>query len=67
MSKLNDEEKDEVSGPLVMRSPAGYYVGLEYLDKEIGAWLPYDRLTGYFKHEYQAKKELATFKSTKNE
>lgn len=41
-----------VSEYRVMRSNAGYYIGQEYWDTEIGDgvgyWFPYDRVSGYF-------------------
>lgn len=47
---------DLISEYRVMRSAAGYYIGEEYYDTEIGAahpdgggyWLPWDRLSEYF-------------------
>lgn len=38
----------------VMQSAAGYYVGREYYDEEIGCWLPYSRNSEYFATEEEA-------------
>lgn len=43
---------DLISEYRVMKSAAGWYIGQEYYDTNIGDaagyWLPYDRLTDYF-------------------
>ena len=32
----------------VLRSNAGYYIGTECLDDDIGCEVPYERLSGYY-------------------
>lgn len=60
---MSTEEKLRISDPLVMKSAAGYYVGLQYLEEEFQAWLPYDRLTDYYATKEEAEIALKTFKS----
>lgn len=60
---MSTEEKLRISDPLVMKSAAGYYVGLQYLEEEFQAWLPYDRLTDYYATKMEAEIALKTFKS----
>tara|TARA_B110000259_G_C13645065_1_gene253920 strand:- start:230 stop:415 length:186 start_codon:yes stop_codon:yes gene_type:complete len=56
-----EEKKDKVSEPLVMKSAAGYYVGLQYFDEDAQCWLPYDRLGTYYAEESSAIEELKTY------
>lgn len=52
-----------LSGPIVMRSAAGWYVGEACMDDEIPNFpMPYDRYTGYFQTQASAEKALAVFK-----
>jgi len=57
------DEETRISEPLVMKSAAGYYVGLQYFDEETGLWLPYDRLNDYYSGEEYTKQKLKEFKS----
>ena len=45
---MQDSAKIKVSEAKVMHSASGYYIGQAYYDQECGAWLPYDRLSGYY-------------------
>jgi len=40
-------EEEEISEPRVMKSAAGHYIGYEYWDTVLGAWLPWSRQTEY--------------------
>jgi len=51
-------EEEQLRGPQVMVSAAGYYVGYEYYDEEFGFWGPYDRVTGYYASEGEAQAAL---------
>lgn len=46
---------ETVSDVQVLHSNAGYYIGREYLDKDFGTWMPYDRLSV----EYYPTREIA--------
>ena len=50
---------DELRGPQVMKSGAGWYVGYEYYDDEYDFWGPYDRVTGYYATKEEAEEVLA--------
>jgi hypothetical protein len=51
-----------LSGPLVMRSAAGWYVGELCLDDDLPNFpQPYDRYTGYFATEAEAERALIAF------
>jgi len=39
----------KISKPKIMQSAAGYYLGYEYWDLELEAWLPYGRESIYYK------------------
>ena len=39
----------KISKPKIMSSAAGYYLGHEYWDLELEAWLPYSRDSIYYK------------------
>lgn len=51
-----------VSQTQVLMSNAGYYIGHTYHDTEFDAWLPYDRISGYFPTREHAQKVLDTYK-----
>lgn len=52
-----------LSGPIVMRSAAGWYVGEACMDDEIPNFpMPYDRYTGYYATEAEADKMLQLLK-----
>lgn len=52
---------ETVSDVQVLHSNAGYYIGREYLDKDFGTWMPYDRLSvEYYPTRDDAKIALAT-------
>lgn len=52
-----------LSGPIVMKSAAGWYVGEACLDEDIPNFpMPYDRYTGYFLDKESAEKALALWK-----
>jgi|GEM_PF-5203239 len=42
---------DLISPPLVKRSPAGYYIGRDYYDFELGSEMHYERESGYMTEE----------------
>lgn len=51
-----------LSGPLVMRSAAGWYVGELCIEDDLPNFpQPYDRYTGYFATEAEAKRALDIF------
>ena len=51
-----------LSGPLVMRSAAGWYVGELCLADDLPNFpQPYDRYTGYFATEAEAERALIAF------
>jgi len=58
-----DGIKRRISEPLVMKSPSGYYVGVEYFDGAKNKWVPYDRFTDYYPTKGEAEVALKTFKS----
>lgn len=42
----------------VLRSQAGYYIGSTYFDQEIRSWLPYSRVSAYYRRYEEALNEL---------
>ena len=38
----------------VLRSNAGYYIGTEHFDEEMGCYVPYERLSGYYQTRHLA-------------
>jgi hypothetical protein len=57
---MKDEE--QISELQVMSTPAGYYIGRFYYDKDLHTWLPYDRQSNYFKRKHQAEEHLQLMK-----
>lgn len=53
---------DYISETKVLHSNAGYYIGHEYKDRDFDAWLPYDRISGYYATREAAEAELANYK-----
>ena len=49
---------DHVSGLMVMKSAAGYYIGRSYWDTECGFEGPYSRESGYYGTEDEAQADL---------
>lgn len=50
-----DEEGQLVSPPVVLHSPAGYYIGRDYYVFAMNAFLPYARESGYHKKRQSAE------------
>jgi hypothetical protein len=48
----------KVSFKLVLKSNAGYYVGRQVFDEDINAWVPFERLSDYFKTYDEADAHL---------
>lgn len=53
---------DTISETKVLRSNAGYYIGHEYQDREFDAWMPYDRISGYYASSEAAETDLELYK-----
>ena len=51
----------KISEPQVLKSNAGYYIGRTYHDEEIGADLPYERLSDYFSKRSDAEQALPSY------
>lgn len=51
----------EICLPKVCKSNAGYYIGTEYWDAEVGAWLPNERLSSYYPTKEKAEEMLGRF------
>jgi len=51
---MTNEKLSEVK---VLQSAAGYYIGRLYWDEDCKAWLPYDRLSGYYASEVIAAED----------
>lgn len=49
----------------VLKSNAGFYIGREYFDEEIGGYLPYSRESNYFKERSQAEHYFRNFRKQK--
>ena len=47
-----------LSGPQVLESAAGFYIGQLYLDDEIQAWMPWSRDSTYFPTRKEAQEYL---------
>ena len=53
---------EEIIGkPEVLQSATGYYIGTLYLDNEGKAWLPYERLSGYYPDEQTVLEDLPNY------
>lgn len=51
----------KISKIKVLKSAAGYYIGREYFDDEMGGWFPYSRNSEeYFRSYDAAEKALKT-------
>ena len=58
-------EDIRISEPLVMKSAAGYYVGLQYFCTKTQMWQPYDQLTDFVGSEHEGELLLEGFTSIK--
>jgi hypothetical protein len=56
-----------ISDCKVMKSAAGWYIGLEYWDEDLEAWLPWDRMSAYFGTKAEAKDFLQYYLETRDE
>ena len=45
----------------VLKSAAGYYLGRLMWDAEIGMWIPYSRVSGYYKTRQEAERDLIKY------
>lgn len=53
---------DVISETKVLHSNAGYYIGHEYQDRDFeNAWLPYDRISGYYANRTAAEMDLQLY------
>ena len=65
--KWNNMEDDDVPNhaditPVeVLKSAAGYYLGKLMWDSEIGMWVPYCRVSGYYKTRQEAERDLIKY------
>jgi hypothetical protein len=55
------QEEDQISEVKILKSVAGYYIGYLYFDKDMNAWLPYDRISGYYVTKEDAAQDLPSF------
>ena len=46
----------------VLKSAAGYYLGRLMWDSEIGMWVPYCRVSGYYKTREEAERDLLKYR-----
>jgi hypothetical protein len=54
---------DVLSETKVLKSNAGYYIGHEYQDRDFeNAYLPYDRISGYYATRPAAEMDLELYK-----
>ena len=58
---MQHKDKDTISEIKILKSAAGYYIGYLYFDTDMRVWLPYDRLSNYYKTKEDASKELPLY------
>ena len=51
-------EEEVLSETKVLKSNAGFYIGHEYFDTEMSSWLPYNRISDYFRTRRMAETYL---------
>ena len=52
---------DQLGQIEVLSSAAGWYIGTMYFDSDCQAWLPYERLSGYYPNAESALEDLPNY------